>query len=129
MVFGKSTTTYTASGITSAASKAAQTGTTQIVTSDGAGNLATANVSISELQSDVRDSTEGVAMALAMAGTAVVLPDNKAAAVSANWGTFEGENAGAISGVARLQGDVFVNAGFGFSTNTTGGRAGVTFAW
>ncbi len=68
-------------------------------------------------------------MALAMAGTVSVLPDNKAAAISANWGTFEGQNAGAISGVARLQGDVFLNAGFGFSTNTAGGRAGLTFAW
>jgi hypothetical protein len=68
-------------------------------------------------------------MALAMAGTVSVLPDNKAAAVSANWGGFEGESAGAFTGVARLQGDLFMNGGFGFSTHTTGGRAGLTFAW
>jgi hypothetical protein len=137
MVFGTSTNTYTAAGIASDASRAAQTGTTQLVTSDASGNLATTNANdfitgneaFQDLQSDVRDSTEGVAMAMAMAGTVSVLPDNKAAAVSANWGNFEGENAGAISGVARLQGDVFMNAGFGFSENTTGGRAGLTFAW
>jgi hypothetical protein len=129
MAFGTSTNTYTAAGITSAASKAAQTGTTQLVTSDASGNLATANVSIEDLHSDVRDNGEGVAMALAMAGTVSVLPDNKAVAVSANWGQFESQAAGAITGVARLQGDVFMNAGFGFSQNTTGGRAGLTFAW
>jgi len=40
-VFGTATNTYTTPGITSAASKAAQTGPLQIVTSDATGNLAT----------------------------------------------------------------------------------------
>ena len=84
----------------------------------------TNNAAFQGLQDDVRDNGEGVAMALAMAGTVSVLPDNKAMAISANWGAFEGENAGAFSGVARVQGDVFLNAGVGFSTHTTGGRAG-----
>jgi hypothetical protein len=44
-------------------------------------------------------------------------------------GIFEGESAGEITGVARVQGDIFMNAGLGFSSNATGGRAGLTFAW
>ena len=40
-VFGTAANTYTMPGITSAASRAAQTGPTQIVTSDAGGNLAT----------------------------------------------------------------------------------------
>src|SRR6201998_4673755 len=39
--FGTALNTYTMAGITSAASTAAQTGPTQIVTSDAGGNLAT----------------------------------------------------------------------------------------
>ena len=41
MVFGTASNTYTAPGITSSASKAAQSGPTQIVTADAGGNLAT----------------------------------------------------------------------------------------
>ena len=41
MVFGTASSTYVAPGITSAASKAAQSGPLQIVTSDASGNLAT----------------------------------------------------------------------------------------
>ena len=129
MVFGTSTNTYTAAGIASDASRAAQSGGTQIVTSDAAGNLATTNVSVTNLQEDIRNNSEGVAMAIAMAGTPSVLPDNKAVAVAANYGAFEGESAGAFSGVARVQGDLFFNAGVGFTTHTSGGRAGLTFAW
>ena len=137
IALGTNNNTYTAAGITSLTSRAAQNGTTQIVTSDSAGNLATTdtnelvtgNSAFQDLQADVRDNSEGVAMALAMAGTASVLPDNKAVAVSANYGAFEGESAGAFSGVARVQGDLFLNAGIGFSTHTSGGRAGLTFAW
>ena len=105
MAFGTATNTYTAAGITSAASKLTQSGPTQIVTSDGNGNLATVNTSISDLQADIRNNSEGVAMALAMSGGPTILPECKMVAVSANVGGFEGEAAGAFSGVARLQGD------------------------
>jgi autotransporter adhesin len=43
-VFGTAANTYTMAGIESAASKAAQTGPTQIVTSDSGGNLATTSL-------------------------------------------------------------------------------------
>ncbi len=44
MLFGTATNTYTAAGIDSAASLAAQTGSTKLVTSDAGGNLATTNL-------------------------------------------------------------------------------------
>jgi hypothetical protein len=70
-------------------------------------------------------------MALAMGGSPVALPCNKTLAVSANWGTFEGHNALAISGVGRVAEDVYLNGGIGIGANegTSGGRAGVTYAW
>src|SRR5258708_17062710 len=43
-VFGTASNTYTMGGITSAASRAAQSGATQIVTSDAGGNLATSTL-------------------------------------------------------------------------------------
>ena len=46
-VYGTASNTYTMPGITSAASRAAQSGPTQVVTSDAAGNLATTTLSAS----------------------------------------------------------------------------------
>ena len=139
MVFGTSTNTYTASGINSAASLAAQTGPTRFVTSDAAGNLATSDLSsavansaaFQNLQSDIRNNTEGVAMAIALGGSGSILPENKSFAVSTNFGTFQGQNAMGFSGVGRLSDNVFLNGGLGagLSQGTVGGRAGITFAW
>ena len=135
VVIGRSDNTYTAAGITSAASLAAQTGTTQLVTSDSGGNLATVDLAntpaFQSLQSDVRQNTEGVAMAIALGGSGSILPDNMNFAVSTNFGTFQGQNAVGFSGVARLTDHTFLNGGVGTGLNqgTYGGRAGVTFAW
>ena len=67
MAFGTATNTYTAGGITSAASLAAQTGPTQFVTSDANGNLATTDIAstpaFQNLRTDLDDSLEGIAMA------------------------------------------------------------------
>ena len=51
MMFGTAASLYAAPGITSAASRAAQSGPTQFVTSDAAGNLATANFSPQDITS------------------------------------------------------------------------------
>jgi len=64
-----------------------------------------------------------------LSGGANILPECKNVAVSVNYGNFEGDGAAAVSGVARLQGDLFFNGGLGFSSSATGGRAGLTFAW
>ena len=139
MVFGTSTNTYTASGINSAASLAAQTGPTRFVTSDAAGNLATSDLNsavansaaFQNLRSDIRNNTEGVAMAIALGGSGSILPENKSFAVSTNFGTFQGQNAMGFSGVGRLNDNVFLNGGVGagLGQGTVGGRAGITFAW
>jgi hypothetical protein len=148
--FGTASNTYTLAGITSAASLAAQTGPVSIVTSDGAGNLATlssasiasvASVAaldgrvtnlennVRSLNNDVRKAFEGAAVAIAMGGAA--LPDNKRFAISANWGNFSGENA--FGGVAqmRISNNFVANAaiGAGFNRGGVGGRVGGTFAW
>ncbi len=139
MSLGTATNTYTAAGINSAASLAAQTGPTRVVTSDAGGNLATVDPNaivtnssaFQGLQSDVQDATEGVAMAIALGGSGAILPDDKDFAASLNYGTFDGQNAMSFSGVGRLSENIFLNAGVGTGLNqgTVGGRAGVTFAW
>ncbi len=138
-VFGNTTNTYTTPGITSAASKAAQVGPTQLVTSDAGGNLATTDPSavvagtaaFQGLQTQVTRADEGVAMAMSMAGSGGVLPECTNYAISANWGNFEGQNAVTFGGIARLKDNIFLNGGVGVGTNqgTVGGRFGVTYAW
>jgi len=92
MAFGTASNTYVAPGITSAASKAAQSGPLQIVTSDAAGNLATntpaglglasltdinainaqiggINTRLNDLDGRTTKALNGVSMAFAIAGT------------------------------------------------------------
>lgn len=146
IVFGTASNTYVAPGITSAASLAAQTGTTTFVTTDASGHLASSgfgpetitsltssvaslNQSVAGLQQDVSKAFEGTAIAIAMGG--VALPSDKHFAVSFNWGTFNGQNAGAFAGQYRVTDNIVVNGavGFGFAQGGVGGRAGATFEW
>jgi trimeric autotransporter adhesin len=64
-----------------------------------------------------------------MAGA--TLPPGKNFALSANWGTFRGENGFAATAVARVSDNLFAHAGVGVGTERggVGGRAGVTYAW
>lgn len=142
---GNTGNTYTLAGIGSADSLAAQTGPVQFVTTDAAGNLATASISIPdisgldsrvgsletsvhELQKDMRRSFEGTALAMAMGGA--ILPEGKTYAISAGWGTFRGENAFAASGVAKLNDNFYAQGGVGVGARGgVGGRLGVTVAW
>ena len=126
-------------GITSAASLAAQSGPTQVVTTDAAGHLAAASFSgqdISQLQSNVatlqtqmKQAFEGTAVAIAMGGSA--LPSDKKFAISTNWGTFRGQNAMSLGAQMRLSEYVVLNGGVaaGFAQGGVGGRAGLTVAW
>lgn len=142
IMLGTATNTYTAPGITSSASTAAQTGTREIVTTDSSGNLASdtaaglglaSTADISALQQDVSRNTEGVAMAMALGGIPTVLPVDTNRAISASWGTFGGKNALAVGGSARLHNNIFLNGGGALGTrgrgSNAGGRAGLTFAW
>jgi autotransporter adhesin len=150
MMFGTLTNTYTMSGVASAASKAAQTGPVQVVTSDAGGNLATMDIAalagggadLTEINSrldghdrrldqhdrKIEKNTEGIAIALAMAGVPT-LTQSETFAMSANWGTFEGENGFAAGGALRVGQNMQVNGGLGFGGETVGGRAGVRLGW
>ena len=133
-------------GITSAASLAAQSGTTRVVTADANGNLATASFSpqdisglqtnvsvlqgnVATLQTQMKQAFEGTAMAIAMGGG--FLPNDKKFAISTNWGTFRGQNAASAVAHFRVTENVVLNGGvaMGFAQGGVGGRAGVTFAW
>jgi hypothetical protein len=140
---GTALNTYKLSGVASAASLSAQSGPIKVVTTDAAGNLATAAFSgvsnsqdiatlqsnVSTLQTQIRQAFEGTAMAIALGGSA--LPADKKFAFSANWGTFRGENAVGLSGQMRLSQYVIMNGGVasGFAQGGVGGRAGLTVAW
>jgi hypothetical protein len=135
-VFGTATNTYTMPGLTSAASRAAQSGPTQVVTTDAFGNLGTTAPSTLGLASGVdltrviRKANTGISMAFALAGVPTLLPGKKFA-LSANWGTFESENGAALSGALRVYRDMQLNASFayGFRENVPGGRVGVSYQW
>ena len=145
-MFGTATNTYTTPGITSAASKAAQTGPTQIVTSDASGNLATTtpaalglasgtdlagiNARLNNLDGRTTKALNGVAMAFAMAGTPSLLPTERFA-MSANWGTFDGTNGLALGAALRLSSNAQAEGGLAYGANGggVGGRLGVRFGW
>src|SRR5262249_51220006 len=152
-VFGTASNTYTTPGITSAASKAAQSGPTQIVTTDSTGNLASAspadlglasssdiaaiNPQLASMNSKVNDlygrttkAYTGVAMAFAMAGVPTVLPGEKFV-MTMNYGTFEGESGLAMNGALRISDNMQLTAGVGYGPDRgiVGGRVGLRMAW
>jgi hypothetical protein len=146
MAFGTASSTYVAPGITSAASKAAQSGPLQIVTSDAGGNLATntaaglglaslnditgINARINDVDGRTTKALNGVSMAFAMAGTPWLLPTERFA-VSFDYGTFQGTNALALTAAYRLGTNVQANGGLAYGANGggVGGRAGVRVGW
>ena len=155
-VFGTASNTYTMSGITSSASKAAQVGPTQIVTADVGGNLATAslgnlgiasaadlsalNSHLNAVSSRTDKALSGVAMALAVQNPD--LTGNERFGITANWGGFEGENAfgmgfeGVLGHDVLMRGDRFAltggwGVGFaeGQASDVFGGRVGGQWTW
>jgi len=160
VVVGTASNTYTLPGITSAASKAAQTGPTHVVTSDAFGDLALGNANgggaganfggvpldgipggpavdlagvnlrLDQLFQRISKAYTGTAMAFAMSASPTLLPGKKFA-LSANWGTFQGENGAALSGAIRIFHDMQLNGAFayGFRENMSGGRAGLSMQW
>jgi trimeric autotransporter adhesin len=126
-------------GLTSAASKAAQGAPTHLVTSNAAGDLAAYTPAqlglattgdLAVLNNRIRQTTEGVALAMAMAGVPTLMPV-ESFAVTANWGTFEGEHGLAAGFALRIDKNVQFNGGiaYGPSENTVGGRAGIRIGW
>jgi autotransporter adhesin len=140
-------------GITSADSKAAQSGALQVVTSDGSGNLATntlaglglaSNADLTAINSQIAGingrlndlsvrserAYNGIAMAFAMAAVPTVMPGEKLA-MTMNYGTFEGSSGVALNAAYRLTDRLQVNAGVGYGVNESiaGGRVGLRIAW
>jgi hypothetical protein len=133
-------------GITSAASKSAQSSPTSIVTSDSAGNLATTSLSglglassadigaingrLNDLDNRSNRAYTGIAMAFAMAGVPTLMPNEKVA-VTMNWGTFQSSNGLALNAALRIADNVQFNAGIGYGPDEkiAGGRAGLCFGW
>jgi trimeric autotransporter adhesin len=152
-VFGTTTNTYTMPGITSAASKAAQSGPVQIVTSDAGGNLATntaaglglattndmnnmnnqianINVRLNDLNGQTTKALNGVAMAFAISGVPW-LQTTERFAVSMNYGTFQGTNGMALNAALRLGTHAQAEGGIAYGANGggVGGRVGLRFGW
>ena len=126
VAIGTATNTYTFAGVTSPASRAVQSGPTQLLTTDGNGNIASDGGSYART---IDENTEGVAMAMAM--DAPDLRQHERFALKGNWGNFEGENALAFTGTVRLSQRVSFDAGIGIGTNhgNVGGRAGLRIGW
>jgi autotransporter adhesin len=140
-VYGTASNTHTMPGIASAASRAAQSGPTQIVTSDAAGNLAATpfsaipdvaaiNRRLDQVSGQADKAVTGVAMAFAMAGVPTLLPNERMAA-TLNVGTYEGSQGFAINAAWRVAENVQFNGGvaYGPNENIVGGRAGLRVGW
>jgi autotransporter adhesin len=130
-VFGTAANTYTMPGITSAASRAAQSGPTQVVTSDASGNLATStlsglgiasttdlaaiNAQLTTQQNQInvnqREARAGTALALAASGLHYDTRPGKAS-VAAAYGNFKGQSGLAVGLGYALNQTLRVNAAF-----------------
>jgi hypothetical protein len=155
MVFGTATNTYTAPGITSAASRAAQNGALQVVTTDANGNLASdggalfsninilnsqvntlnsqvarINQNLDQLNNDVKRLDGGVAMAMALGG--VYLPEHQRFALHTSVGFFNGAQAISVQGIARINQTFTANGGVAYDLTGragVGGRVGMSAGW
>lgn len=140
VVLGTSSHTYTAPGITSAQSKARQSGPLEFVTSDANGNLATdGGQFFSQLNNDLKridENQSGVALAMAMQNPDLV--GNERFGMAANYGNFQGASGLGLSlmGVLgnnfvtqndrlAISGGVGVGFDYGEGENVVGGRVGL----
>lgn len=145
MAFGTADNTYTMSGVTSTASRAAQTGPVEIVTSDAGGNLATASVEdligdISRFATDVditdlrrlingvqTESRQGIAAAMAMAQAPMPSAPGRTT-WAANMAYYKGQWASGFAVAHRLPTAVPVSINAALSVNANGvpgARAGI----
>jgi autotransporter adhesin len=137
MMFGTAGNTYTAPGITSAASKAAQSGPVSFVTTDAQGNLATdggaITSQINQAFKRLDENAQGIAIALAMGG--IYVPESKLFSFAAGYGTFDGANAFATQLAFRLDANTILTGGVGVGLENNdaptkmGGRVGFQVSW
>ena len=127
-VFGTSDNTYTMPGIASAASKAAQHGKVEFVTSDQDGNLATTGGNFFQ---HLDNLDGGVAMAMAL-GSIGWLPEYKQGAVGGWYGNYEGTSALGFAGAFKISDDFEIEGGLAVSLDgdtQVGGRIGGIWAF
>jgi hypothetical protein len=138
-VFGTGSSTYTMAGLASDASRTAQGAPAHLVTSNAAGDLAAHTPAqlglattgdLARLNDQIRRNAEGVALAMAMAGVPTLMAAENFA-LTANWGTFEGEHGFAAGFALRLDQQVQFNGGVAYGPNqsTVGARAGIRVGW
>lgn len=146
VAIGTVTNTYTMRGINSDSSKAAQSGPTQIVTTDAAGNLASVSFDprafdqrLTAVGQDVaalrnyavesrKEARQGIAAAMAMTGAAMPSAPGRTS-WSSNTGVYKGEWAAGVAIAHRLNVaiPVAVSASASWSANSFGGaRVGVS---
>jgi trimeric autotransporter adhesin len=86
---------------------------------------------IGGLQTQITHANSGIAMAMAMGGG--FLPDSKRFAIAANYGTFAGQSAVAMTALARVSDNIVLSgsASYGMRSdaNEFGGRMGMQIAW
>lgn len=133
VAIGTAASTYSLPGLTSGASRAAQSGPTQVVTTDAAGNLAALPIDLAGLDQRIdgvaayaregrREARQGVAAAMAM--TAAAMPSRPGkTSWSGNTATYKGEWAAGFAVAHRLDVaiPVAINAGISLTGNSFGG--------
>ncbi|WP_377842831.1 hypothetical protein [Bosea sp. UC22_33] len=133
VAIGTAASTYSLPGLTSGASRAAQSGPTQVVTTDAAGNLAALPIDLAGLDQRIdgvaayaregrREARQGIAAAMAM--TAAAMPSRPGkTSWSGNTATYKGEWAAGFAMAHRLDMaiPVAINAGISLTGNSFGG--------
>jgi hypothetical protein len=139
VVLGTTSETYTAPGMNSSLSRSRQSGPLGVVTSDGAGNLASDN---GALYKELTGIKAGAAIAMALSDP--TLSGHESAGVKMNVSTFDGANALGFSAAGVVARNMFdsknqltvsgaVGVGqastFGYQRTMTGARGSAQFTW
>ncbi len=148
-VFGAASNTYTMGGITSAASKAAQSGPVQVVTSDSGGNLATStlaglglassadinsiNAQLAGINSHLNDLDGRVNRVGALGAALSGLHPNPRAKgdnhISAAFGAYRGQPAFAGGYFRNIDNQTLFSAGVSTTGKDWSANTGLTFSW
>jgi hypothetical protein len=140
MAFGRETNTYTMAGIASAASRAAQQGPLEVVTTDAQGNLASDGGALQRQIDNLgrRDGELADGIAIALALQQPIFHSGQKFAGRLGYGNFDGSNALGLSLAGVIDRGSFGSnssitldggVGVGTSTGTVAAKAGVTFGW
>jgi len=141
-VFGNGSNTYTMTGIASGNSKAAQSGPTQLVTSDAAGNLATQSLAglgiastadLSAINNRLNDIDGRVSKVGALGAALAGLHPNARAKgdnhIAAAFGTYNGQTALAAGYFRNVGNNVLLSVGVSSTGNVWSVNGGSTFSW